>query len=35
MMAELYALEEAPAEVVETGLRQLVTEGLLVESRAG
>jgi Coenzyme PQQ synthesis protein D (PqqD) len=35
MMAELYALEEAPGEMVETGLRQLVAEGLLVQSRAG
>lgn len=36
MMVELYALEEAPGETVETGLRQLVAEGLLVvQSRAG
>jgi hypothetical protein len=35
MMAELYVLEEPPAEVVETGLQQLVAEGLLVRSRAG
>jgi coenzyme PQQ synthesis protein D (PqqD) len=35
MMAELYALEKAPAEVVETGLQQLLAEGLLVQSRAG
>ena len=32
MMAELYELEEPPAEVVQSGLRQLVTEGVLIET---
>ncbi len=34
MMAELYAPEETPIEVVETSLQELVAEGLLVETRA-
>ena len=33
MMAELYGLEAPPVEVVETGLQQLVAEGVLVETR--
>ncbi len=34
MMAEFYALEEAPTKTVEASLQQLVAEGLLVETRA-
>lgn len=35
MMAELYALEEAPIEATQTGLKQLVEEGVLVETGGG
>lgn len=35
MAAAVYELDAAPTEEIETGLRQLVAEGVLVETGAG
>ena len=35
MMAEFYALDEGPADTVQSAVDQLLAEGLLVESHGG